>query len=349
MKLPPFKNIFKSLKFGGNDQKQATTTQTTASGLFQREIENLPEVFALICLASSIPIILSLLHKKISSAKLPIVYRALWVVSFIINLITVQMPGRFDGDASVDAKDGNVKFPWKTIFMPSGWAFAIWGVIYLSELLLTVAVGVFLLPDLGITKVAPYWIAGNLFQSVWCLCFRKRFMKTLWLPTSQLLFAAVSFNLAHREMSHVLAAQSGIWKRIPALLARAPLALHTTWLTAATLLNTNTWMAVSRLSLSTQLAVATASAYGSFIFGAYFTLVRRDPLIGLTVSWALAALADRTRNRPEIDVGVIAKDALSETESTLSNVLIIVSVVAPFIGQWGNIAAIFQKVLSKRD
>jgi len=347
MKLPQqLKNIFKSFK-SGNDQ--VATTRNSTTGLFQKEIENLPEVFAIVCLASSIPILLSLLHKNFPASKLPGLYRVLWIVAFVVNVITVQMPGRFDGDASVSAKDGSVTFPWKTIFMPSGWAFAIWGIIYLSELLLTIAVGAFSLSDLGITKAAPFWIAGNLFQSVWCLCFRRRFIQTLWLPTSQLLLGAISLNLAHRELSLAITSQPDFFKRILTQFVRAPLALHTTWLTAASLLNANTWVAVSRLALSTQLAVATASAYSAFLFGAYFTVVRRDPLIGLTAAWALSALSDRTRNRPEVDVGVVAKDALGQTEQVLSAILVVLSVMIPFVSHFGQFTAIAQKVISKRD
>ena len=351
MKLPQqLSNLFQSIKSGNKRQKQQIAAiNGGGSGLFLKEIENLPEVFAIICLASSIPIILSLLHKNFPATKLPSLYRVLWVAAFVVNVVTVQMPGRFDGDASVNTKDGTVTFPWRTIFMPSGWAFAIWGVIYLSELVLTVAVGALPLTDLGITKAAPYWIAGNLFQSVWCLCFRRRFIQTLWLPTSQLLLGAISLNLVHRELSLSITTQPTFMKRLLAQLVRAPLALHTTWLTAATLLNANTWVAVSRLALSTQLAVATASAYGAFIFGAYFSVVRRDPLIGLTAAWALSALADRTRNRPEVDVGVVAKDALGQTEVAFSAVLVVLSVAIPFLGHWNQLSSIFQKVTSKHE
>ena len=53
------------------------------------------------------------------------------VVGFLINIVSVSIPGRFDSD--VDPT--NMTFPWPTLFAPAGFAFAIWGVIYLGELL----------------------------------------------------------------------------------------------------------------------------------------------------------------------------------------------------------------------
>jgi serine/threonine protein kinase len=34
--------------------------------------------------------------------------------------------------------DDQISMPWKTLFEPSNWAFAIWGIIYLSEIVLSV-------------------------------------------------------------------------------------------------------------------------------------------------------------------------------------------------------------------
>ena len=98
-------------------------------------------------------------------------------------------------------EDGKIAVVWKSAFAPSGWAFAIWGIIYLGELLTTLYIafapsgwngdhtaitkvmkkpGAFFGAYLATTEVvdpgAPcgflegvkrasiFWAAGNLFQ-----------------------------------------------------------------------------------------------------------------------------------------------------------------------------------------
>ena len=51
------------------------------------------------------------------------------LAGFLINVASVSLPGRFDSE--VDPK--NMAFPWPTLFSPAGFAFAIWGVIYMGE------------------------------------------------------------------------------------------------------------------------------------------------------------------------------------------------------------------------
>jgi len=57
------------------------------------------------------------------------------------------------------------------------------------------------------------------------------------------------------------------WPRLGLLLARFPISLHATWLTAASLLNLNGWAAVSEFSLGTQIALAQVSSYLAAFFG----------------------------------------------------------------------------------
>ena len=130
-------------------------------------------------------------------------YRILWVVAFGLNLYTVSLPGRFDSEAARSSKTSSSSsaFPWQTVFAPAGWAFAIWGVIYLGEMLITLYVGLVGKPFDAIRKSSIYWGAGNLFQSIWCLAFRPKFKQSLWLPMSLLASGAVSLFFCHYELS----------------------------------------------------------------------------------------------------------------------------------------------------
>lgn len=284
---------------------------------------------SIIIITASVPFILTYINNKILSPKVNM-YRVLWIAAFILNLVTVQMPGRFD--SLVDKTDGLDRFPWRTLFSPSGWAFAIWGVIYLSELILTTFVATPYGNSIPAIKSATvYWMGANIYQSIWCLCFRPKYIDRLWLPAIQLISGAFSLNLAHSVSTTYLFAETNMFKKIGILLVRFPLALHAAWLTAAALLNTNTWVAVSKVTLSTQLSIAFASSYFAATLGAYWTILRCDPCIGLTIAWALAALADRTHSTPEVaELPQVARDSLAGTERALSTVLITLSVLTPF-------------------
>lgn len=202
----------------------------------------------------SAPLLLYLFKDNIRRSE--IIYRLLWVGAFALNLITVSIGGRFDSDQV--SQSG--AFFWKTLFVPAGYAFAIWGIIYLSEIFLTAYVGVVGQPSSLLKKAVPFWTLANVFQSLWCFVFRPKYLNSLWLPTSQLAFGAVSLSFAHQALSQALIAESNWIAKLQLFVLRFPITLHTGWLTAASLLNLNSWAAVSKLSVGSQATVAFASA-----------------------------------------------------------------------------------------
>ena len=105
-----------------------------------------------IALAVSIPVLM--LYTNSTLMKHPWAYRLLWGISFLTNLLTVQLPGRLDGEI---ANDGKNKAPLRfdTLFAPAGYAFAIWAVIYLGEILLST----------NVTKtIASHSSGGDVFR-----------------------------------------------------------------------------------------------------------------------------------------------------------------------------------------
>ena len=254
------------------------------------------------------------------------IYRASWAGVFLINILTVSIPGRFDSQQGQD-----VFKLLRTLFEPATWAFAIWGVIYLTELLLTLYVATGCLPASLLQSVLPFWVAGNLFQSLWCFAFRPQFGQVLWLPMSLLALGSVSYALAHRELSMVLNGLDlfGSWAAVKLLLLRFPFALHTGWLAAASLLNFNTWIAASVRSMDTQIAFAFLSTYVAALVGGALTLTSKDPMLACTVAWALAALSVRTGQKiteatPQTSPDTLS--ALAKTEKGLAFAMLAVGV-----------------------
>ena len=278
----------------------------------------------------AVPVVIALLEKQIQ--KSPLFYRLVWVGAFIVNLITVSIPGRFDG--AVSESNGKKEFPWTTVFAPAPWAFAIWGVIYLGEGLLVTYVGTLGIPIAALRSAAAYWAAGNLFQAVWTALFRPRFYKLLWLPMTSLALGSAALFKAHGILTSAILPSMDVWEKARLIALRSPISLHATWLTAAALLNLNAWVSLSQTSLGCQVAVGFASAYFAAIAGAVIAVRRGDPLVALVVAWALAALASKTREKCQVaDLPGSTVEALALTEKTLSNLLLPLAIAAPTLSK----------------
>lgn len=298
-------------------QNQQTSMETSSS-------PSLPVLKSTVFLALglAIPFVALFVEKFLS--KHPDAFRWVWLGGFLTNIISVSIPGRFDQMQ----QQGKPWQPWKTYFEPAGWAFAIWGVIYLSEALLTAYGTISGAPTAVFRDAAPFWLAGNLFQSLWCYTFRPEFRSGLWLPASFLAGGAASMLGAHRVFSQAimtLGPQHSMNEKLLLLACRFPLALHGTWLAAATLLNTNGWAAVGPTTQPFQLALAFTSAFAAFAIAGVVTWQTKDVFIAATAAWALAALADRAMSKGK-DATTAATDkesliALSMVEGGLSNVL----------------------------
>lgn len=291
------------------------------------------KVVLLLGLAAGIPALVKYLKQHMTVT--PWMYRMIWVASFAVNVLAVSIPGRLDGEKKL-ASEGKGISPWNSLFEPSGWAFAIWGVIYTVEFLSAGYVGMVGEPMAEISKVVPFFAAGNLFQSLWCMSFRSEFKKVIWLPMIMLVGCGLSFGMCHWQFTSALNYLSSTFNadtRNILYLLRFPFALHAAWVACATLLNFNVLLAVDNYSRSVQVAAAFFSAYGGAALGIALTLRTRDPFLALTVAWALSALSDRTHQKavsiaagkstenPENNSGSTER-ALATTEKVLSFLLI---------------------------
>lgn len=285
-------------------------------------------------------------------------YRFLWTFAFVVNLISVSIDGRFDSESTRTAassrkdKEGTI-LTFTPVFAPAGWAFAIWGVIYLGEMLLTAFTA---LPFEGYTSflkdATPYWVGANMFQSLWCACFRYKFKKILWLPSMCL--AAGAFCQARclymimgtidvpaytaietaREVVDYLTQFPLV--SLGRFVAAFPIALHAGWLMAAALLNVNSWVTESGASLGQNVAMAFFSTYLAAALGAFVSIKTGNPFVMATIAWALAAVASNTKNNDKVQAAKLdasTQEALFFTEKLVSNALLAAAPVLSFAAQ----------------
>jgi hypothetical protein len=218
------------------------------------------------------------------------------------------------------------------VFAPAGYAFAIWGVIYLGELVVSLYSGIIGKPSGVLQRAVFWWLTGNLFQSLWCAAFRPVLIGALWLSALLLGLGAISFIMVHNVLTMAAFDKTQSWHTQLGLLAlRVPIALHSGWMCAATLLNINSWAAVSKIPMSQQVALAMASSYVGSGLGLYLSVRQRDPFIALTVSWALAAVAYETEFNNPIKLATETREALYLTENLLAKGLVAVAVAIPAV------------------
>lgn len=237
--------------------------------------------------------------------------------AFGINVISVSLPGRLDTSEEELKKRREEKEKlteedevWvkvnearaKQLINPSGWAFAIWGAIYLGELAF-VSTGQYISPS--VTQLLPQmtapFVAANLFQCLWCATFRPKYYDSKWWHKyiSAAMLGGTTYYLSEvhsvvRESSNA----SSLWF--------VPLTMHFGWCTAATLLNINGAVAQDCLPNkdSITIAVGHISAVVAAAIGTGVTYITGSSAYGATVAWALAACKGGMKKRvKEIQAG----------------------------------------------
>jgi hypothetical protein len=275
-------------------------------------------------------------------------WRLPYGLALAVNIGAVSLGGRFDSQA---ASSGGGSAKWPTLFAPAGFAFAIWGVIYLGEVcgLIEVLGGA-----RGILRgtrsaarsrplakaasaegtradkpveIAPVenavrasneaWVGANLAQALWCVSFRPWAIELLWLPTILLGVAAGCLFVSQRRI--LSASRRGPPTGTVALLW--PRSLHLGWLLAATLVNANGWVGHAAAGLTAALAVSACSlaAAAAAVTG---LLYEGMPAAACSLAWALFACS---RGHPTgIDaeaVGPVAMAGLALAQAGTSAVL----------------------------
>lgn len=220
--------------------------------------------------------------------------------------------GRLGGVTSAEV--ANEMFVW---FMPEGYVFAIWALIYL-------ALAAWLVqftrrasqahPDAKGT--ASLFVVSCALNVAWLVLFHFRQVEIAWLVIAALLMV-------------MLALYSRMRTAQPALLARMPIALYAAWLIVAVIANTTlaaTWATGGGVYVLNELFVLVLSA-GALSIG-YIAYRRTDDIVfPLVVLWAVIG----------VGVHVAEKSVLISMAVFL---LAVVGVVATF-ASWGKVRAMF--------
>ena len=241
--------------------------------------------------------------------------KTLSFAAYWINLFAVMQPGRIDGAAQVAAneetKETNETKKKKekmigqdemeqlgtgrrgrTLVAPAGWAFAIWGPIFLGEMIMTASQ--LFLPTSSpliplLSQVAAPYISAQLFQTLWTASFRPKY-KGWWMHVSTLMLGGTAYSLSRAHAIWV--ANPRIYNQWQYAIFMLPISLHLGWTTAATLVNGNGSLAMQPgVSAQTVALVGHASVTIATGWGLWMTITRSAPVLGGVIAWALMACA----------------------------------------------------------
>ena len=167
----------------------------------------------------------------------------------LVLLTALAMPivAWFSNNGTFGPDNGTISDRYPTLLVAAGYAFAIWGLIFLLDLVYAVwqATGERRRDD-TVRQVAPWAAAGFTLTAVWMPLFS---MEYFWLCLLVIFGAMACLVRCALILSHDRTPQEGQW-----LWAWTPLSLHAGWLSLAAFLNlAQVIVAYDLLSATTQL------------------------------------------------------------------------------------------------
>eukprot|EP00434_Breviolum_minutum_P010256 symbB.v1.2.009050.t1/scaffold569.1/size186053/19 len=174
---------------------------------------------------------------------------------------------------------------YQTLVTPAGYAFAIWGPIFIWEGIFAVAQ---MFPSLSTSKVVetvtPWWNCACLFQIGWTLFFAQDRIQGALVCMLGILVSLLTLILRTDYLPEISIKEY--------FLLRAPFSLHCGWIIAASAVNINVMADYNMSSQETMLMFAMVCLAGIAVIVALFTVAapRADPLIGLVAAWALLGI-----------------------------------------------------------
>lgn len=208
------------------------------------------------------------------------------LLAYIVNTFVtyLSMTGIFG------ATNTEISQKYQTLVTPAGWAFSIWGIIFIWE-------GVFVVAQFFpthrdseiVSRISPWWCALCVCQSLWTLVFAQD-----WIALGLIL------------MFSILASLSGISWTTDGLpmstseyfLLRAPFSVQLGWIIAASILNISVMADATKASQETLLSLAVLSIAAILAVVLAFTLAVKspDPIVGLVGAWACLGIRSELAN-----------------------------------------------------
>jgi len=210
------------------------------------------------------------------------------VIVFLVNMFVtyVSLTGVFGpNNKTLSAK-------YQTLVTPAGWAFSIWGVIFIWEAIFCVAQASTsaLRTSVVVEAVTPWWIAACVSQSLWTPLFAQEIIWGSLLAMLAILASLMGLIICADR--HLSLTPQEFW------LLRAPFSVHAGWILAASFVNANVFFDFLRASPG---VLVTAGVLSLILFLVIivvyqFLAPKRDAIICFVAAWACIAIFSELSN-----------------------------------------------------
>ena len=235
-------------------------------------------------------------------------WRVVNFASYLLNVAAVSVPGRIDDQMAKEMKEAKENnnnkednrsggdgintirrtSRYRSLFTPAGYAFAIWGFIFASELVFSARSMFFrnTRDETFAANATGFFALANVLQSVWCFTFREwtEKPKRHWINAFVLGTEALALWSSKERVFEV----NGRFASESAFVS-VPIRTHFAWILCACGINANTVVAKVG-SASAQVVAAVGTAVLATAVGAYSSYYRGDAATPLVFAWALYAI-----------------------------------------------------------
>mmetsp|Transcript_56783 Transcript_56783/g.122745 ORF Transcript_56783/g.122745 Transcript_56783/m.122745 type:complete len:303 (-) Transcript_56783:78-986(-) len=216
-----------------------------------------------------------------------------WVslTAYVLNLVLtyLSITGIFG------ATNSDLSKKYQTLVSPAGWAFSIWGPIFIWE-------GVFAVAQMFprfrnspmALAVAPWWWSACFFQIAWTMFFAQEIIPVSLVCMFGILGSLLGLAL-WTDGQEATCAEIG--------LLRAPFSLHLGWIIVASILNVNVQADANSAPPEQMLALAILSVVAVCVIAANFAGSVRspDPIICLVATWAFLGIFSELQSHENLD------------------------------------------------
>jgi len=214
------------------------------------------------------------------------------LTAYVVNLGVTY--GSLTG--AFGATNSDLSRKYQTLVTPAGWAFSIWGPIFLWEGVFAVAQMTPGLRDSNVVRsMTAWWLSACIFQVAWTLFFAQEIIVVSLICMLGIL-ASLLGGILVTDCSLPQISIREFW------LLRAPFSLHAGWIVAASLLNSNVLAVSLKASPGPLLALAVASFALLAATVTIFALAtpRPDAIICLVAAWALAGISTNLQKAEDL-------------------------------------------------
>jgi hypothetical protein len=174
---------------------------------------------------------------------------------------------------------------YQTLVTPAGWAFSIWGPIFIWEGVF--AIGQMLPRFRGsevVQRASPWWWGACFCQCAWTFAFAQDVIPLALLLMLSILVCLIGLVVSTDGLQLT-------WAEY--LCLRAPFCLHLGWIICASAVNTNVQFDAARVDMPGLLAVAVLSFVAIVAANVALVTTAKNPdaITSLVAAWAFAAVA----------------------------------------------------------